>query len=207
MARRRTRRLEAGDLEEAVALYRGPFLDGFFLDGSEAFEEWATYERGRLAHQYEGALERLATDAESRGEPVTAARWWRALATARPSDGRIALRLIESNISLGDPVSALTHADVHARWLRDEHGVAPDSELTARVAALRRRLSEPASPTLAPPVMAGFELHLLGGAVLREGERTPLTGRVVHRHRLALLARLASAAPDSVSRDKLVGLL
>src|SRR3954467_12374166 len=56
-------------------------------------------------------------------------------------------------------------------------------------------------------VMAGFELHLLGGAVLREGERTPLTGRVVHRHRLALLARLASAAPDSVSRDKLLGLL
>ncbi|MEO8620720.1 MAG: BTAD domain-containing putative transcriptional regulator [bacterium] len=137
-------RLKTGDLDGAVALYRGPFLDGFFLDGSEAFEEWATFERTRLAREYERALERLATDAESRGDSVAAARWWRALATARPSDGRIALRLIESNISLGDPAGAFAHAVAHARWLRDEHGVAPDAELTTRVAALRRALSKPA---------------------------------------------------------------
>ncbi len=136
-------RLKAGDLEGAVALYRGPFLDGFFLDGSEAFEEWATGERTRLARQHESALERLATGAESRHDIVTAARWWRALAAARPSDDRVALRVVESSIALGDPVGALTHAVAHARWLRDEHGVAPGAALTARVTALRRTLVKP----------------------------------------------------------------
>ncbi len=31
--------LNRGDLEQAVALYNGPFLDGFFLSGSPEFEQ------------------------------------------------------------------------------------------------------------------------------------------------------------------------
>lgn len=33
--------LDAGALEDAVALYRGPFLDGFHLGDSTEFEEWS----------------------------------------------------------------------------------------------------------------------------------------------------------------------
>ena len=48
-------------------------------------------------------------------------------------------------------------------------------------------------------------LRLLGGASL-DGPRGPLTGRVVQRRRLALLAVLAAARGRSMSRDRLVAL-
>lgn len=51
-----------------------------------------------------------------------------------------------------------------------------------------------------------FLLRLLGGISL-EGPSGSLTGRVVQRRRLALLARLAAARTTGCSRDKLVGYL
>lgn len=42
------RAVATGQLSAARALYRGPFLDGFFLKESGEFEEWAALERARL---------------------------------------------------------------------------------------------------------------------------------------------------------------
>jgi DNA-binding SARP family transcriptional activator len=41
--------LERADHVRAVALYRGPFLDAFFLSEAAEFEEWADRTRERLA--------------------------------------------------------------------------------------------------------------------------------------------------------------
>jgi hypothetical protein len=43
----------------ATALYRGDFLDGFYLDGSPAFEQWALLERERLRNLALSAFGRL----------------------------------------------------------------------------------------------------------------------------------------------------
>lgn len=51
-----------------------------------------------------------------------------------------------------------------------------------------------------------FSLRLFGGASL-EGPDGPLTGRATQRHRLALLALLASASRGGISRDKLIAYL
>ncbi|HEX8691903.1 MAG TPA: BTAD domain-containing putative transcriptional regulator, partial [Longimicrobium sp.] len=51
-----------------------------------------------------------------------------------------------------------------------------------------------------------FFLKLLGGAAL-EDDGTPVTGRPVHRRRLALLAVLAAARGRTVGRERLVGYL
>jgi DNA-binding SARP family transcriptional activator len=40
--------LQAGQVEAALALYRGEFLQGFYLRGAPAFDDWATQERERL---------------------------------------------------------------------------------------------------------------------------------------------------------------
>ena len=40
--------LAAGELAAAAALYRGDFLEGFYLDDSPEFEHWALLERERL---------------------------------------------------------------------------------------------------------------------------------------------------------------
>ena len=49
-------------------------------------------------------------------------------------------------------------------------------------------------------------VQLLGGASLRSGD-DPLTGPPAQRHRIALLALIASAWPQSISRDKAMALL
>ncbi|MEO8620723.1 MAG: BTAD domain-containing putative transcriptional regulator, partial [bacterium] len=133
-------RLAAGDLEGAVALYEGPFLDGFTLDGAEEFDAWAAVERARLAGMYEAALEQLATSAEARQAPERASEYWSTLAAARPTDGRIALRLLESLDASGDSAAALAHAAAHARRLHAELGASVDPPFASRVAALRRKL-------------------------------------------------------------------
>jgi DNA-binding SARP family transcriptional activator len=43
------RALDAGALEEAVALYTGAFLDGFHMSDAAEFERWVDDERTRLA--------------------------------------------------------------------------------------------------------------------------------------------------------------
>jgi DNA-binding SARP family transcriptional activator len=48
-------------LRQAVELYRGDFLDQFFLSDSAAFEEWALLTRERLHHRAVAALVQYAT--------------------------------------------------------------------------------------------------------------------------------------------------
>jgi DNA-binding SARP family transcriptional activator len=55
-------------LEQAIALYRGSFLEGFSVGDSPAFEEWALFTRERLSRQMSSALQRLAAMYEQRGE-------------------------------------------------------------------------------------------------------------------------------------------
>src|SRR2546422_153569 len=57
--------LERGDQAAAVALYGGPFLDGFFLSETEEFERWVESERTRLAKRVFRALEALAREASA----------------------------------------------------------------------------------------------------------------------------------------------
>jgi hypothetical protein len=46
--------VEQGHLEEAVALYRGPLLDGFHISRSVEFETWLDGERAALQHARSG---------------------------------------------------------------------------------------------------------------------------------------------------------
>ncbi|MBS3784337.1 MAG: SARP family transcriptional regulator, partial [Anaerolineae bacterium] len=55
-------------LEEAVALYRGSFLEGFSLADSPAFEEWALLTREQIAQLASSALHQLAAACEQRGQ-------------------------------------------------------------------------------------------------------------------------------------------
>jgi DNA-binding SARP family transcriptional activator len=56
------------EMEEAVDLYRGEFLEGFFIADSVPFEEWALLKREQFRRQVLAVLYRLAATHESRGE-------------------------------------------------------------------------------------------------------------------------------------------
>jgi DNA-binding SARP family transcriptional activator len=59
--------LGAGEAEEAVALYQGDSLEGFFVRGCASFEDWASVERERLHHTVLDALEGLVESTVAQG--------------------------------------------------------------------------------------------------------------------------------------------
>lgn len=135
--------------ENAVARYRAPFLEGFFLNDAAEFEQWAERERARLAATYRDELESLAAEAESHADTPNAIRWWRALNHSDPFNTRAVMRLMLALERAGDRGNALQLADEHQTLLAREFETQPDAGFLELV---RRMREEPrASSTAAPP--------------------------------------------------------
>jgi TolB-like protein/DNA-binding SARP family transcriptional activator len=142
--------LARGNPEEAVRLYAGPFLDGFFLPEAVEFERWTEGERERLAREYARALEALAVSAEQEGPPAAAVDWWRKLAAQDPYNSRVALRLMQSLVAAGERAAAIQHARVHEMMVRQELDIEPDTA----VRTLAEQLKHDAGRVAANPVIA-----------------------------------------------------
>ncbi|MDB4948133.1 MAG: protein kinase, partial [Gemmatimonadetes bacterium] len=142
------RMVQEGDLEGAAEVYRGPFLDGFFVGDAPEFEAWAESERERLKRAHTRVVECLALAREGDGRPAEAADWWRRLAVADPYNSRVGMRLMAALDAAGERASAIWFAETHVALLRDELGVEPQPEFAAMVERLR---SEPVRVPPAPP--------------------------------------------------------
>lgn len=125
------RALERGDAERALALYRGPLLDGFAIPDLHELAEWIAGERARLADRVSQLVERASAEASARGDHRTAAEWWRRLATAHPSSARAALGLATSLAASGDRAAALHALGEHARGVTESRGAEPDPAVRA----------------------------------------------------------------------------
>ena len=62
----------AGELNEALRLYTGDFLQGLSIEGGAAFEEWAFFRREALRSRLVQALERLIERELAAGDPRAA---------------------------------------------------------------------------------------------------------------------------------------
>jgi len=129
--------LEMGAYETAVRLYKGPFLDGFFLKGAAEFERWVTAQRKRLADQCGRALAQLAADAGAKGDQRQSVEWWRRAAELNPFDTDTVLHLAEAWVAVGDRAAAVRCAQQYESVLRDQLDLPPDPRVTRMVAALR----------------------------------------------------------------------
>jgi TolB-like protein/transposase-like protein len=172
-----------GEWGHAVALYRGPFLEGFFLDRAREFERWSENERQRLARLYASALKALAEAAQRCGDPEGMVEWWRRLTEHDPYSSRFALRLMQALEAVGDRAGALQQARVHQLRVRTELEIGPDPEISALAERLRaerapddERIPTPPSEGLrsrvAPPRP---EAHSIG--VLPFADLSPRRGR------------------------------
>jgi DNA-binding SARP family transcriptional activator len=128
--------LARADLAEAVRLYRGPFLDGFYLTGAPEFESWAEVERGRLAELYRSALERLARGRAEQNDFVAAVETWRKLVAADPLSTSATLGLMRGLIALGDRSGAWQHGKAHEGLVNRELGRDPDPAVRTLMAEL-----------------------------------------------------------------------
>lgn len=138
--------LDAGD-ERAIALYRGPFLDGFVLRGVPEFEHWAEAYRRRLDERVVRLIEHLATRAGAANEQKAAVSYWRRAAELRPVDSGIALGLMKALAATGDRAGAKRHADLHATLLRNELDLPPDAAIVKLAESLREPVVECARPS------------------------------------------------------------
>jgi TolB-like protein/DNA-binding SARP family transcriptional activator len=138
--------LARGDHAAAVSLYRGPFLDGFFLSDAPDFEQWVSRERERLAAGHRKALEALADQAEAAGDFASAVEHWKTRAAMDPYDSRVAFRLMQALERSGNRAGALQHASLHQRMLEQEFDIAPPAEVLALVERLKHEPGTAPSP-------------------------------------------------------------
>ncbi len=162
-AREPYRRVEL--LQQAVDLYRGPFLAGFSLSGTPEFEAWASQEVYRLERVYLEMLSALVEEyATAGGYEAAIACAQRYLATDDLAE-EIHRRLIELYAASGDRSAALRQFERCAVVLEQELGVEPLPEtLTAYEAALQGTLlPEPAPVSEAAwATLPGLDLPLIG---------------------------------------------
>jgi DNA-binding SARP family transcriptional activator/TolB-like protein len=135
--------LAAGELERAIELYTGPFLDGFHLPATSEFEHWADGERDRLRRSYMRGLESLAKADEAGGAWSSAVERWRSLASEEPYNARVTLRLMRALDAAGDPAGSLQQARLHTLLLQQEFEGGPDPEIVALSEQLRTQASRP----------------------------------------------------------------
>jgi len=128
----------AGEQHEiAAALYRGAFMDGFYIAGLDSLERWIESERGRLRQQVLMSLETLASRCARSGDHMGSVIWTRRLAMLEPLSSRIALGLVRSLLAVDDRVAALESARAHESIVREQLDAQPDPAFTAFVQKLR----------------------------------------------------------------------
>ena len=134
----------AGEPERAVAQYRGPFLDGFFLSDAVEFESWVEQQRQRFARRCTEALEGLARATTAAGDLAGAVRWLQRLQEMDPLNARAVVGLAEALVRSGDRPAALRALRGHQDRVRRELAVEPDPA----VSRFEETLS---APTSRPP--------------------------------------------------------
>lgn len=148
-----------GELDVAAALYRAPFLDGFYLKGADSFERWTATERASLSGLAARNFERLAVRAHARGDVHDATAWWRRLATDDPLSARIAVGLMHALDAAGERSAAVQHARVHETLVRSELGSEPDRSVADLAASLRQA-------PVAPATVASSDASFVGATIV-----------------------------------------
>lgn len=132
---------------EAMDLYRGDFLEGFFVSGgAPELDRWVESERARLRHLAARAAAQAAVQAEQTGDRAGAVRAARRVVAIDPDDESALTQLIELLDRLGDRAGAVRVYDEFARQMAADHQLEPSPETQALVRAVRLR-----SAAVAPP--------------------------------------------------------
>ena len=168
-----TRAIGEGRDEDALNLYRGPFLEGFHLDGAPRFERWVERRRRALGRAAVEAAWRLADRDEEAGR-ARAARGWAARAVElAPYDGEGVRRYMQLLMRGSQPALALRAYRAYASRIRDELELEPSVE-TARLAEELQR-SVATAGDRGPTGSGAQEVTDLDRTTRREGIRSDIS--------------------------------
>ncbi len=122
---------DAGDgsaLDAAVALYRGPFLDGFDVRDSVAFSEWVQQERERWHQRILATYGELIELDQRRNQNSAAILHVRQALRIDPLQEQLHRTLMGLYYQNGDRASALAQFQTCERLLREALDVGPSAE-------------------------------------------------------------------------------
>ncbi len=150
---------------EALALYQGHLLDGFFVSDAPGFERWIDEERARLRQHAAEAAWALADAAVQASQHAAAKRWAVRAVALQPADETEARRLMLLLHRIGDRAAALRSYEEFVHVLEREYELAPAPETRALARALRdarRDVDEVDAAALALPTAARRPVHPAG---------------------------------------------
>jgi DNA-binding SARP family transcriptional activator len=142
-------------LEEAVRLYRGDLLDGWYGD-------WCIFERERLQSMYLGALDKLAGSCDARQDYGRGVTYCAAILRCDRARERTYRQLMRMHYLAGDRTAALRAYESCMAALQEELGVEPARStlaLYADICADRLTIEQPpmeavTTQIVAPPAVA-----------------------------------------------------
>ena len=118
-------------LDEAVQLYKGDFLEGFYVRDAPAFEEWVLPERERLRQKMQQALYRLAAYYTARGLYARGIDYTSRLLVLEPWHEEVHQQMMLLLALSGQRSAALTQYETCRRLLADELGARPNADTVA----------------------------------------------------------------------------
>lgn len=143
--------LTARALDEAIAIYRGPFLEGFSLPHLPEFDSWVAEQRVRVGRLYADALEAAADRATQRGHYRLAVERWQSLVALDPLSPRVTLGLLRALMAARDRPRALEYVRHYEVLLRGRLGTSLDPTIAKFVAQLREGTTLSAQPEVPGP--------------------------------------------------------
>lgn len=175
-------------LKQAIALYRGDFLEGFYLHDAPEFEQWVLVERTRLRERVLQALHLLADHLAAHGDLPQAIETMRRLLALEPWREEAHRYLMLLLARDGQRSAALAQFEICRQMLADELEVEPGAETIALYEQIRAgELSRGESFTPAPqPPGSPALLHNLPPQLTpfvgRERELAEIVRRLTDRH-------------------------
>lgn len=125
-------------LEQAAALYRSPFLEGFYLDGCPEFELWMTAVRSELEQLAAGALSQLARHYHAQADVEQALPLYRRCLALNPYDEAALRGLMLALATSGQRGAALAQYASFRHELHDELGAQPEAQTADLFAAIQQ---------------------------------------------------------------------
>ena len=129
--------LEASRPGEAMELYRGELLQGFFVEEGGGFEEWLERERSAFRDAAALAARRLADQHSADGALTLAISWGRRALELVPDDERALRRLLRLQEQAGDRAGGIRLYEEFAARLQKEYDCDPSPETMVLVQQLR----------------------------------------------------------------------
>jgi DNA-binding SARP family transcriptional activator/TolB-like protein len=134
-----------GDLDSAVRLYRGPFLDGVHLVDQRSWESWVDSKRAYYARTFRKACRDLVEVRRSNGDTRGAIAICELWVTRDPLDDEAQHRLIEALAQAGERAEAIRQYETYARTLEAE-SLEPPKQTRELIEQIRSTSSEVPAP-------------------------------------------------------------